>query len=157
MDMKIFSAKDIVFFETVSMRVRYCETDRMGIVFNANYLSWFEVARTELCRMLGRAYKEWEELGYALPVAEAGCRYRSPARYDDIVRIECGAPIDEIKPWSILFAYRVKHDDGASIADGWTRHALLGKDGKVSRHQNEFYLWLKERCLDLERSRLQSC
>ena len=65
-----------------TIRVRYSETDQMKIVYNANYLDWFEIARTELCRKWGRPYTEWEAQGLMLPVVEAYCRYKSPARYD---------------------------------------------------------------------------
>lgn len=133
------------FFETAAIRVRYAETDKMGIVFNANYLSWFEVARTELCRMLGVAYAEWEERGYLLPVAEAYCRYRSPARYDDIVRLLCRAPVESIKPWSIVFEYEARADDGRLLAEGWTKHAFVDTENNIIKRNNRFQEWLVER------------
>ena len=71
------------FTHVTTIRVRYSETDQMKIVYNANYLAWFEIARTELCRKWGRPYTEWEAQGLMLPVVEAYCRYKSPARYDD--------------------------------------------------------------------------
>ena len=66
-----------------TLRVRYAETDRMGVVYHANYLVWFEVGRTDLLRGLGWTYREMEESGVMLPVIEAHCEYRRPARYDD--------------------------------------------------------------------------
>ncbi len=72
---------------TTTLRVRYAETDRMGVVYYANYLVWFEVARADLLRTLGWTYREMEESGVYLPVIEAHCEYRRPARYDDDVEI----------------------------------------------------------------------
>lgn len=128
--------------KTATIRVRYSETDKMGIVFNSNYLSWFEVARTELCRMLGVPYAEWEDRGYMLPVSEAYCRYRSPARYDDEVSLWCGAPENQIKPWSILFEYRAENSDGKMLAEGWTKHAFVDRDGHLYKRNNEFQQYL---------------
>ena len=74
---------------TTEVRVRYAETDQMGIVYYANYLVWFEIGRVELLRSLGLAYSQLEiEHECILPVIEASCRYRSPARYDDEIQIE---------------------------------------------------------------------
>lgn len=125
-----------------TLRVRYSETDRMGIVYNANYLSWFEVARTEYCRKFGLTYREWEEKGFFLPVSEAYCRYKSPARYDDIVHLYCRAPIDKIKPHSIVFEYIARLESGILLAEGWTKHAFVDSSGKLYRKNNDFQQWL---------------
>lgn len=127
-----------------SLRVRYSETDKMGIVFNSNYLSWFEIARTELCRKLGIAYREWEDRGFMLPVSEAYCRYKRPARYDDVVDLYCRSPLDSILPHSILFEYRAELEDSTVLAHGWTKHAFIGPDGKLCRRDNPFRDWLLE-------------
>lgn len=132
------------YLEASRLRVRYSETDQMGIVYHANYLPWFEVGRTEFCRALGRVYSEWEAKGYLLPLSEAHCRYRSPARYDDVVVILCRAPLEEIKPHSVLFEYRVELEDGKLLAEGWTRHAFVRPDGRLYRHDNEFQRWLTD-------------
>lgn len=124
--------------------MRYGETDKMGIVFNSNYLSWFEIARTELCRSLGRSYAEWEADGYLLPVAEAYCRYKASARYDDIVHLYCRAPIDEIKPHSMLFKYLAYNESDTLLAEGWTKHAFVDANGKLYRKNNRFQEWLIE-------------
>jgi len=87
------------------IRVRYQETDNMGVVYYANYLVWFEIARTEYFRSLGIVYRELEKKGLYLMVAEVMCRYRSPAHYDDIVRIESWIP--EVKNSSLEFAYKI--------------------------------------------------
>lgn len=136
-----FSARD-GFVQTTTIRVRYSETDMMGIVYNANYLSWFEIARTELCRLCGRAYSEWERDGYLLPVAEAHCRYRSPARYDDVLALFCRVPAHELKPHSILFEYEIRAEDDRLIAEGWTKHAFVDAKGRIYRKDNEFQRWL---------------
>jgi acyl-CoA thioester hydrolase len=132
---------DDSFIRTVSIRVRYCETDKMGIVYNANYLTWFEIARTEYCRRLGRAYKDWEALGYFLPVTEAYCRYRSPAGYDDLVELNCRAPREDIKPHSIRFEYTITRE-GKILAEGWTKHAFVNAEEKIYRKNNQFQQWL---------------
>lgn len=130
------------FKKVAALRVRYGETDRMGIVFNSNYLSWFEVARTELCRLCGKSYREWEEEGFGLPVTEAYCRYRASARYDDLVDLYCRAPRATLMPHSIVFEYEAHIKDGALLATGWTKHAFVGSNGKVIRRNNAFQQWL---------------
>jgi acyl-CoA thioester hydrolase len=129
------------FVKTCDLRVRYNETDKMGIVYNANYLVWFEMARTEYCRNIGKAYREWEKQGYYLPVVESYCKYYSPTRYDDIVTLYCRAPVEHLKPHSIIFEYRVK-DSGELSAEGWTKHAFVDPEHKIYRKNNQFQLWL---------------
>src|ERR1035437_8151496 len=70
------------------VRVRYAETDKMGVVYHANYLVWFEVGRCELLRAIGSSYRDLESTGIMLPVIEAHCEYRSPARYDDELQVK---------------------------------------------------------------------
>jgi acyl-CoA thioester hydrolase len=131
------------FIQTCSIRVRYSETDRMGIVYNANYLVWFEVARTEYCRFFGRTYSEWEKDGYLLPLSESYCKYMLPAAYDDLVTLYCRAPLEQLKPHSILFEYRIKAD-GETLSEGWTKHAFVNSEGKIYRKNNKFQQWLLE-------------
>ena len=91
---------------TTQVRVRYAETDQMGIVYYANYLVWFEIGRVELLRSLGLAYSQLEiEHECILPVVEASCRYRSPARYDDEILIETRPAM--LRGSVIKFAYQV--------------------------------------------------
>ncbi len=130
------------FMFTIALRVRYSETDKMGIVYNANYLSWFEISRTEFCRIFGMTYREWEERGIMLPVVEAHCRYKHPARYDDIVHLYCRTPLEQIRPQSILFEYQAWLDDAQLLAEGWTKHAFVDETGKVFRRKNPFQSWL---------------
>lgn len=119
---------------TTTLRVRYAETDRMGVVYYANYLVWFEVARADLLRSLGWTYREMEEAGVLLPVIAAQCEYRRPAKYDDEVVIRTTGRL--VSPVRITFDYHVdvkgQADAGAS-AVGSTTHAAMGLDGKPCR------------------------
>ena len=113
---------------THQVRVRYAETDQMGIVYYANYLVWFELGRVELLRSLGLAYSQLEkEHECILPVVEATCRYKSPARYDDEILIETRPSL--LRGSVIKFAYRIlrKAADGeenALLAEGETVHVV---------------------------------
>ena len=114
-----------------TLRVRYAETDRMGVVYHANYLVWFEIGRTEFCRARGFAYKDMEENDRAfLVVAESYCRYKAPARYDDelIVRTH----ITELRRRSVRFGYEIINAaDGRIIAEGETGHVVTDTNGRV--------------------------
>jgi len=113
---------------TSHVRVRYAETDQMGIVYYANYLVWFELGRVELLRSLGLAYSQLEkEHECILPVVEASCRYRSPAKYDDEILIETRPAM--LRGSVIKFAYRIlrRGTDGAEptlLAEGETVHVV---------------------------------
>jgi acyl-CoA thioester hydrolase len=110
------------------VRVRYAETDQMNVVYYANYLIWFEVGRVELLRKLGFSYRQLEEEhGCILPVIEATCRYRSPARYDDQILIETRPAL--LRGPVLKFAYRIlrKAEEGAEptlLAEGETVHVV---------------------------------
>lgn len=119
------------------LRVRYAETDQMGIVHHANYLVWMEVARTELCRMRGISYREMEERsGLHLVVAEVRCRYLQPARYDD--EILASAWLASAHPRMVEFAYEIRRAaDGALLASGSTKHVFV-RDGKPVKIPEEF-------------------
>ena len=113
---------------TTEVRVRYAETDQMNVVYYANYLVWFEVGRVELLRELGFSYRLLEEEhGCILPVIEATCRYRSPARYDDQILIETRPAL--LRGSVLKFAYRIlrKAEEGADptlLAEGETVHVV---------------------------------
>jgi acyl-CoA thioester hydrolase len=113
---------------TTEIRVRYAETDQMNVVYYANYLVWFEVGRVELLRTLGFSYRQLEqEHGCILPVIEATCRYRSPARYDDQILIETRPAL--LRGPVLKFAYRIlrKAEEGADptlLAEGETVHVV---------------------------------
>lgn len=114
---------------TTQVRVRYAETDQMGIVYYANYLVWFEIGRVELLRSLGLAYSrlETEDL-CILPVVEASCRYRAPARYDDEILIETRPAL--LRGSVIKFAYKIyrktdqKGEERQLLAEGETVHVV---------------------------------
>jgi acyl-CoA thioester hydrolase len=119
--------------ETVShVRVRYAETDQMGVVYYSNYLVWFEVGRTDLLRDSGVTYRELEAEGVSLPVIEAHCEYHRPARYDDDLEILTTGAL--LSPVRVEFNYRVvKSQDGTELATGYTVHAVLDRDGRPCR------------------------
>jgi acyl-CoA thioester hydrolase len=113
-------------------RVRYGDTDRMGYAYYANYLRWFEVGRSELFRSLGLSYREVEERGIFLPVAEAFCRYLAPVRYDDALVIE--TTLDAKVKGAMKFDYRLLTAEGETlVAEGYTKHPCVNADGKVIR------------------------
>jgi acyl-CoA thioester hydrolase len=113
---------------TTELRVRYAETDQMGVVYYANYLVWFEIGRVEFMRSLGFDYKQMEmEDGCVLPVIEATCRYKAPARYDDIILIEAGPTL--LRGSVLKFAYRIFRAPSARegrvlLAEGETVHVV---------------------------------
>jgi len=110
------------------LRVRYAETDQMGVVYYANYLIWMEVGRVEFCRAQGIRYRDMEQGdGILLVVAEANCRYLAPARYDDEVRIR--TTLAAAKPRLIRFDYELyDQTSGARLAHGFTKHIFCGRD-----------------------------
>lgn len=121
----------MISFQT-TYRVIYGDTDNMGIAYYANYLRWFEIGRTELLRSWGMAYREMEERGILLPVSEAHCKYMTPARYDEVLRIE--AMLDPQVKAILKIDYRITNEDGQILhATGYTRHAFLSREGKVLR------------------------
>jgi acyl-CoA thioester hydrolase len=128
------------------IRVRYAETDQMGIVHHANYLTWFEVGRSELCRSRGFSYKEMEEdQASLLVVAETYCRYKSPALYDDLVTVR--TRVGEVRSRSLRFYYEVyRASDDMLLAEGETMHVVTDRDKKV-RKLPEIY---RNRLLDME-------
>jgi len=113
------------------LRVRYAETDKMGIVYYANYLVWFEIGRTEYCRARGFSYRDMEESDAAfLVVAEAYCRYKCPAYYDDELLVR--THITELRRRSLRFGYEiVRISDGKTISEGETGHVVTDMNGRV--------------------------
>lgn len=113
------------------LRVRYAETDKMGIVYYANYLIWFEIGRTEFCRTRGFSYRDMEEMDDAfLVVAESYCRYKAAAYYDDELLVR--THITELRKRSLRFGYEiVRVADGQIIAEGETGHVITDATGRV--------------------------
>jgi len=121
---------------TTEIRVRYAETDQMGIVYNANYLVWFEIGRVELMRALGYSYEQLEkDLGVLLPVAEINCRFKSAAKYDQILQIETKPAV--VRGSMVKFSYRILRSevDGSVtvIAEGHSTHLVC--DSALKRHK----------------------
>jgi len=112
------------------VRVRYAETDQMGVVYHANYLVWFEVGRVELMRERGLNYKSLEEEeGCRIVVVEVTARYKAPARYDDELIVE--TQVVMVRGPVIRFGYRiVRAEDGLLLCEGETVHVVLGRDMK---------------------------
>jgi len=103
----------------ITLRVNYSETDQMGVVYHANYLIWFDRARTELMRETGVTYRELEQQGVYLAVSEVSVRYRAAARYDDLVRVRCW--VRELVSRRVTFGYAVdRADTGELLATGET-------------------------------------
>lgn len=109
------------------IRVIFGDTDQMGVVYYANYLRYFESARAAYWRDLGRSYKDLVDWGVALPVIEAHCNYKKSAFYEDLLVVE--TRVSELRGASLRFAYRVVRGPDV-IADGHTRHAVVGPDGR---------------------------
>jgi acyl-CoA thioester hydrolase len=113
------------------IRVRYAETDQMGIVHHSNYLIWFEAGRSEFCRARGFSYKEMEEKENALMVvAECYCRYKAPAFYEDVLLIR--TKIEELRSRSLRFVYEIyRPSDQSLLAEGETLHLVTDNNKKV--------------------------
>lgn len=117
----------------VRFRVRYAETDQMRVVYHANYLVWFEMARTELCRIRGVRYRDMErDDQIRLAVVDAHCRYHAPALYDDEIISE--GRIAEAHPRMLTFAYEVRNaETGQLLVTGETKHVFLDASGRPVR------------------------
>ncbi len=118
-----------------SIRVIYGDTDAAGVVYNANYLRYFEIGRTEMMRDLACSYRDIEEMGFVLPVTESYLRFKAPAHYDDMITI--ATSVDWIKKVSCKFNYQITRQDPGKekptlLTKGFTIHASITKAGKLS-------------------------
>lgn len=115
---------------STTFRARYAETDQMGVVYYANYFVWFEVGRTDYCRQKGFAYRDMEkEDGLCIIVAEARCRYKAPARYDD--EIEVRTFLRQVRRRVLVFAYEVyRMENEELLAEGETVHVITDLEGR---------------------------
>ena len=111
----------------VPIRVRYAETDRMGLLHHANYLVYFEMARTELLRQRGISYREVEDAGHFLVIIEAACKFKRPAYYDDLLTVR--TMVERVTHVKITHRYEVWRD-GELLAEGHTTLACVDRDGK---------------------------
>jgi acyl-CoA thioester hydrolase len=111
------------------VRVIYGDTDQMGVVYYANYFRYFELARSEYFRVRGGSYRDVEARGLMLPVVEASCSYRAPARYEDVLHVK--ADITQMKRASLRFTYEVRREgQDAILVTGQTLHACVNKEGR---------------------------
>lgn len=116
--------------QTSDFRVRYAETDRMGVVYHANYLVWCEVGRTEYIRTVGVSYAELEARGLMLAVADASVRYHAPARYDDVIRVE--TTLTELRSRTITFEYLITNAaTGSRLVSARTTLVSLDAGGRT--------------------------
>ena len=114
----------------VEVRVRYCETDAMGLLHHSNYINYFEIARTDLLRVAGGSYRHMEEAGYFLVVVKVECDYKRPARYDDLLTVR--ARLERRTPAKLEHVYEVKNGSEL-IAEGRTILACVDREGTVRR------------------------
>lgn len=125
-----FLPEDPTIWHETRIRVRYAETDKMGMVYHANYLVWFEIGRTEYCRSRGFAYSEMEEGGVFLAVAESYCRYKLSAAYDDELIIR--THVAECRKRSLRFGYEIiRVIDKVVLAEGETTLVAIDSDNRV--------------------------
>jgi acyl-CoA thioester hydrolase len=117
-------------FAETTIRVRYAETDQMGVVYYGNYFTWFEIGRVELCRQLGFEYKLMESADDSyIVVAEAYCRYKRPARFDDVLTIR--TRVTESQRRTVRFGYEIlQQQSGELIATGETMHVICDRLGR---------------------------
>jgi acyl-CoA thioester hydrolase len=126
-----------------TLRVRYAETDAMGVVYHAHYLVWFEAGRGDYFRAMGQDYGEWEKQGFFLPVSEAHVRYHAPARYGDLVIAYTW--LEQIRSRGLTLGYTVR--DAASqtrLASGWTKHICTDREGRARRLPDDMFHLLGE-------------
>jgi acyl-CoA thioester hydrolase len=121
------------------LRVRYADTDQMGVVYYANYLIWMEVGRVEYCKAVGFNYRDMEEQdGVLLAVAEASCRYRFPARFDDEVIVKTW--VEQASPRLVTFGYEMRRvGDDKVLATGETKHLFCRRDMRPCRLPAKYY------------------
>lgn len=130
------------------LRVRYQETDQMGVVYHANYLVWFEVGRTSFIREFGYSYPQLEAKGILLPVVDVGAQYRHSAKYDDVIVVKTN--IAEVGASKIVFHYQViRKVDDRLLATGHTKHIWVSKEMKrvrLSEYFPDLYERLRAEC-----------
>ncbi len=117
---------------TSHLRVRYVETDQMGVAHHSNYFAWFEVGRTDFIRELGTSYRQLESEGLLLAIAEAQVRYHQPARYDDLLRVE--TRLERVQSRSVTFAYEIFREEPAPparLASASMKLVALGRNGAL--------------------------
>jgi acyl-CoA thioester hydrolase len=120
------------------VRVRYAETDQMGVVYHSNYIIWFEVGRVELLRAMGHTYREMEADDIHLPVVEVRCRYKLPAMYDDEIIIRTS--LKNVRESLIHFHYEIlRAGEQQVLAEGETVHLVMDGEGKRRRFSEKYW------------------
>ena len=122
MERRLVSLVEGYTFST-DVRVRFADTDAQGVAHNSSYLVWFEVARVEYLRAFAGGYQALRDTGVEALVLESFCRYKTPARFDDVLRIH--ARCLDVRGARFRYEYVIVRDDGTAIADGWTAHACV--------------------------------
>ena len=130
-------------FETISeLRVRYAETDQMGVVYHANYLVWCEIGRTDFIRRAGRSYADLERDGVLLAVSDASLRFLASARYDDPIRVVTA--LSAIGSRGMSFAYRIERaDTRAMLVRAATSLVCINRDGRLATLPRDVRTWLE--------------
>ena len=126
------------------LRVRYAETDQMGVVYHANHFVWFEIGRVELMRQLGFSYRDMErDYGCFIPVVDARCRYKAPARYDDEIIVR--THLKNVRDSVVHFGYElVRANDGELLAEGETTHIVIDAKMKSTPLPAEYLKALRD-------------
>jgi len=120
------------------VRVRYAETDQMGVVYHSNYIVWFEVGRVELLRAMGHTYREMEQDDLQLPVVEVRCRYKLPAKYDDEIIISTS--LKNVRESLIHFHYEIfRSGEDVLLAEGETVHLVMDSQGRRCRFSDKYW------------------
>ncbi len=135
-----------------TFRVRYKDTDQMGVVYYANYFIWFEIGRSEFMRSINLSYREMEENQVYMPVIEAYCQYKQPARYDEVLKIV--TTINFMQEVKMSFHYDIVHfEKGNLLASGQTTHAFVNPSGRpvvLRKHNPSLWESLKAKVADKE-------
>ncbi|MCJ7664856.1 MAG: acyl-CoA thioesterase [Desulfobacterales bacterium] len=130
-------------YAELDVRVRYAETDSMGVVYHANYLVWFEMGRSEYCRKQGFNYRDLEASGYYIIVAEARCRYRKPARYDEVITVRTS--LHALQRRSICFRYQVlRKGSRETLVEGETKHLCIDAAGRAKVIPEPYFTYLAQ-------------
>jgi acyl-CoA thioester hydrolase len=127
------------FVTETRLRVRYAETDAMGIVHHSSYIVYFEVARSDYARQRGSSYESFEATGHHLAVSEINARYHQPARYDQEITVRCW--ITAMQSRAMTFHYEITDPAGTLLVDGSTRHICITQDGRVAKLPPSWREW----------------
>jgi acyl-CoA thioester hydrolase len=137
------SNRDPLVVSESRLRVRYAETDQMGVVYHANHFIWFEIGRVELMRELGFSVHDMEKgVGCFMPVVDARCRYKAPARYDDEIIVR--TRLKNVRESAVHFGYELVRVDGTVLAEGETTHIVTDAQMKITPLPEEYMRVFRE-------------